>query len=306
MNFKHKYTKYDAPYGLPENEKEAWADKMNTELAKEKNKLTRKIILIVSLVLIVLIAVSSATIISEGNVGVKYRFGQITSTDMEPGLHFVIPFIDTVKRVDTTEQIYTTEVSSYTKDTQTVDSLVLQANYYYDKAQLDTLVRQIGLKNVESKLVMPNLQSVLKNEVGKYKAEELIANRSALEMSIQEELTSILSKYGVIVSRIAIQDIEFNAAFEQVVEEKVQAEQKALKVQNETIQKEEEAKQQVIAAEAEAKATLVKAQAEAEANKLLNNSLTSTLVEYYKIEKWNGEFPEVMGNTVNPFVTIGE
>jgi len=275
-------------------------------LNQEMKSFKKKIISIVIIAIIVILAAGSVKIISEGNVGVKYRFGQIVATDMEPGMHFAIPFVDTVKRVDVTEQVYTTEVSSYTKDTQTVDSLVLQANYYYDKAQLDTLVRQIGLKNVESKLVMPNLTSVLKNEVGKYKAEELIANRSALEMSIQQELTDILSKYGVIVSRIAIQDIEFNTAFEQVVEEKVQAEQKALKVQNETIQKEEEAKQQVIAAEAEAKATLVKAQAEAEANKLLNNSLTSTLVEYYKIEKWNGEFPEVMGNTVNPFVTIGE
>ena len=153
---------------------------------------------------------------------------------------------------------------------------------------------------------MPNLTSVLKNEVGKYKAEELIANRSQLEMNIEQNLSEKLTGYGVIISRVSIQDIEFEAAFEQVVEQKVAAEQKAMAVQNETIQKQEEAKQKVIAAQAEADAILVKAQAEADANRLLNESLTGELLNYYKIQAWNGEFPQVMGNTVNPFVMMGE
>ena len=262
---------------------------------------------IIAIILVIIIAViaSSVTIISEGTVGVKYRFGQVTATDLDAGIHMHVPFIEKIKRVDITEQIYAMDVQTYTKDTQTVDSLDIQVNYYYDKAQLDTIIRSIGLNNVETKLVMPNLTSVLKNEVGKYKAEELIAQRSALEMNIANSLEDKLGKYGIIVSRVSIQDIEFNKAFEQVVEEKVQAEQKALKVQNETIQKEEEAKQQVIAAQAEAESIKIKAQAEAEANKLISNSLTSTLVDYYRIQAWNGELPEVMGNSVNPFVTLG-
>lgn len=82
------------------------------------------------------------------------------------------------------------------------------------------------------------------------------------------------------------------------------AEQKALTVQNETIQREEEAKQKVIAAQAEADATLLKAQAEAEANKLLNDSLTGNLLEYYKIQAWGGEFPQVLGSDTDPFVIL--
>ena len=125
-------------------------------------------------------------------------------------------------------------------------------------------------------------------------------------MGLKPDLSELLSGYGVIISRVSIQDIEFEAAFEQVVEQKVAAEQKAMTVQNETIQKQEEAKQKVIAAQAEADAILVKAQAEAEANRLLNESLTGELLNYYKIQAWNGEFPQVMGNTVNPFVMMGD
>ena len=136
--------------------------------------------------------------------------------------------------------------------------------------------------------------------------EELIANRSQLEMNIQLSMAEKLTAYGVIVSRVSIQDIEFESAFEQVVEQKVAAKQKTMTVQNETIQKQEEAKQKVIAAQAEADAILVKAQAEAEANRLLNESLSGELLNYYKIQAWNGEFPQVMGNTVNPFVMMGD
>ena len=262
--------------------------------------------IVLAIVLVLIVSTSALIIINEGTVGVKYRFGKIVATDLEPGVHFVRPFIETVKKVDVTEQIFVMDVSTYTRDTQTVDSLDIQVNYYYSKADLDTLIRSIGIKNVEPKLIMPNLTSVLKNEVGKYKAEELIANRSQLEMDIQQSLSDKLTSYGLIISRVAIQDIEFESAFEQVVEQKVAAEQKALTVQNETIQKQEEARQKVIAAQAEADAILVKAQAEAEANRLLNESLTGELLNYYKIQAWNGEFPQVMGNEVNPFVMMSD
>ena len=270
-----------------------------------KNVSIKKVSMIIMAVIAALILIAgSVTVISEGRVGVKYRFGKIVETGMEPGMHLHIPLIENIKKIDVTEQVYIADVSAYTKDTQTVRSLDIQLNYYYNRSELDTIIRTIGIPNVEDKLVAPNIISVLKNEVGKYKAEELIANRSLLEQATQEEISKILNKYGIIVSKISIQDIEFNEAFEQVVEQKVAAEQRALTVQNETVQKEEEAKQQVIAAQAEADATLIKAEAEAKANKMLNESLSQNLITYYKIQAWNGEFPEVMGNTVNPFVTL--
>jgi len=275
-------------------------------MLKEKRTAKAIIGILAAVVIILAVVTSSLIIINEGTVGVKYRLGKVVATDLEPGVHFVFPFIESVRKVDVTEQIYKMDVSTYTRDTQTVDSLDIQVNYYYSKADLDTLIRSIGIKNVEPKLIMPNLTSVLKNEVGKYKAEELIANRSQLEMNIEQSLSEKLSKSGVIISRVSIQDIEFEAAFEQVVEQKVAAEQKAMTVQNETIQKQEEAKQKVIAAQAEADAILVKAQAEAEANRLLNESLSGDLLNYYKIQAWNGEFPQVMGNEVNPFVMMGD
>lgn len=51
------------------------------------------------------------------------------------------------------------------------------------------------------------------------------------------------------------------------------------------------AKEKLIKAEADAKAKIINATAEAEANRLLNQSITANIIEYFKIEKWNGKLP---------------
>ena len=83
---------------------------------------------------------------------------------MEPGMHLHIPFAESVKKIDVTEQVYITDVSAYTKDTQTVRSLDIQLNYCYNRAELDNLIKTIGINNVEGKLVAPYTISVLKKE----------------------------------------------------------------------------------------------------------------------------------------------
>lgn len=264
----------------------------------------KKLIIILVLILIIVICISGFTTVKEGQIGVKYRYGKVVRSDLSAGLHFKIPVIDSVSRIDITEQVYETNTTAYTKDTQTVESILVKVNYRYDTSRLADIIKNIGVKNVETKLLIPQLQSTLKNYVGKYKAEELIAFRSELQESVEEELRENLAGNGIIVTAVNIEDIDFEDSFEDTIRAKVAAEQEALKIQNETVAKEEQARQQVIAAEAEAKAILLKAEAEAEANRLLGESLSDALVEYKKIENWDGKLPEVMGNTVNPFVTM--
>jgi len=264
----------------------------------------KKLVLGIACAFLAVILLSGFTTVREGQIGVKYRFGSVVDTGLASGLHYSMPVVESIKKIDITEQVYEVNTTAYTKDTQTVESLLIKVNYRYDTSMLSNIIKNIGVNNVENKLLIPQLQSTLKNHVGKYKAEELIAYRSELQEAVEDELREHLAKNGVIVTAVNIEDIDFEDSFEDTIRAKVAAEQEALKVQNETVAKEEQARQQVIAAEAEAKAILLKAEAEAKANELLSKSLSEQLVDYKKIEKWNGEFPEVMGNNVNPFVTI--
>lgn len=74
-----------------------------------------------------------------------------------------------------------------------------------------------------------------------------------------------------------------------------QATQKALQIQNEVMQAEAQARKNVAQAEGEAKSQLIRAEAEATANRKISESLTNNLVEWKRIDKWDGKMPQVTG-----------
>ena len=141
----------------------------------------RIIIAAVAALAVIIVGANTVTTVPEGYVGVKYRFGTIVEDDLGAGLHIKVPFVESIKKIDTREKIYEVNTTAYTQDTQTVEGLQVKLNYRYDQSQLSNLIRNIGINNVESKLVVPQLNSALKNAIGNYKAEDLVQNRSSVQ-----------------------------------------------------------------------------------------------------------------------------
>ena len=267
----------------------------------------KKVFIIVPVVIILLIAaVSSFTIVPEGHIGVKYQLGAISEANLAPGPHFKVPFLQDIRAIDVREQVYETTLSCYTSDTQTVETMSIKVNYAYDQSQLPTIIRTIGIDNVVSKLIVPQVNSIAKNATGKLKAEALVQNRSGLQEDIETTLRESLAQYGLTVTAVNIENIDFEDSFEDAIRAKVAAEQEALRMQNETVAKEEQARQTVIAAEAEAESARIKAEAEAYAIELIQQQLQASpeYIQLQMVEKWNGVFPEVMGESINPFVVL--
>ncbi len=273
---------------------------------RQGSAIKRWIILAIVVMLLLILGFSSTYTISEGYIGVKYRFGKIVADDLQPGLNFKLPLVETVSRVDIREQIYESSTSAYTRDTQTVENLQFKLNYYYDQSQLSNIIRNIGIGNVESKLVIPQLMSIVKNEIGQFRAEELIQNRTVVQENIEDKIGESLQQNGIIVTAFALENVDFEDGFEEAVRAKVVAEQDALKMQNKTKETEELARQTVIQAEAEAESQKIEAEAQAYNIQVIQEQLNASpqYLEYQKIQKWNGQFPQVMGDGVNPFVVL--
>lgn len=266
----------------------------------------QRIVLIVLIAIVAMIVIfNSFSIVNEGYIGVKYRFGKIVDSSLTAGLNFHIPFIEEIKPVDVREQVYEVETDAYTSDTQTVDELRLKLNYCYDSSQLSEIIRAIGVENVVSKLLVPNVAKISKDEIGKVKAEDLVQNRSTVQNAIYESLKETLAGQGITVTAFAIENLSFDDAFEQSIQAKVIAAQDALKMQNKTVEKEEEAKQKVISAQAEADSAKIKADAEAYAIEQVQKQLTNSpnYIDYMKIQQWDGKLPAAVGD-VNPFIAI--
>ena len=263
-------------------------------------------IVVLIILAVVIVVFNSFTVVNEGYIGVKYQFGKIVGQNLSAGLNFHIPFIEEIQQIDTREQVYAVQTDAYTSDTQTVDELQLKLNYCYDGTKLPDIIRSIGVNNVESKLLVPNVAKISKDEIGKVKAEDLVQNRSTVQNAIYNSLKETLESQGIIVTAFAIENISFDDAFEQSIQAKVIAAQDALKMQNKTAEKEEEAKQKVIAAQAEADSQKIKADAEAYAIEAVQKQLTQSpnYIEYMKIMNWDGTLPQAIGTEVNPFIAL--
>lgn len=280
----------------------------STEKKPESNGKGLGVLILIGVIVVFVLIVlfNSFTVVNEGFIGVKYQFGKIVDSSLSAGLNFHIPFVEEIEQVDTREQIYSVTTDAYTSDTQTVNTLMLKVNYYYDGTQLSDIIRSIGIPNVETKLLVPNVAKIAKDEIGKVQAEKLVQNRSDVQNSIYEELKETLAPQGIIVTAFAIENLSFDDAFEQSIQAKVIAAQDALKMQNKTAEKEEEAKQQVIAAQAEADSQKIKADAEAYAIKVVQEQIAQSpsYIDYLKISNWNGILPQAIGTEVNPFIAL--
>ena len=93
----------------------------------------RFIPILLAVILAVFLLLSSVTTIPAGHTGVVTTFGKVSGTVLGEGLHFKLPFITNVVKID--NRVLKTEVSSSSasKDLQTVNSTIA-LNYRIGRA----------------------------------------------------------------------------------------------------------------------------------------------------------------------------
>ncbi|MBQ6336809.1 MAG: prohibitin family protein [Ruminococcus sp.] len=250
-------------------------------------KIKRYIILGVAALLVVFLAFNAFTIVDAGHTGVVVTMGKVNEGVLQEGMHFKIPFIQNVVKIDNRIQKLEVQTEAFSKDLQSVDT-TLAINYRVDTAKSYSIYKNIGA-NYESVLVTPAVNEVLKAITATYTAEETVTNRALISDGLVEGLNDKLNSIGLYVTDVNIIDFDFSEAFITAIEEKQVAQQQLLKAETEK-------KTAITNAEADAEAAKVRAEGEAEANKTLSQSLTAEVIENKKIEKWNGELPRVTGD----------
>ena len=252
--------------------------------------------IIVLLLIVFLILFQPMTIVGVGERGVKVTLGQTSPVALDEGVHFVMPFISTIKKLDVKTVKSSIITMAQSKDIQQA-KITYVINYNLQPDNAPKMWRKVG-KNYVDIIVMPTVEGILKDVIGKWNAQDIVANRERVASEILNKLQVELSKNYIDVTGFQITNIDYSKAFEEAIESKVTAEQDALKAKNQTVKVQEEARQKVIAAEAEAKSMAIRAQALAQ---------NKNLVEYEAVKKWDGKLPETMlgGNSV-PFINLNK
>lgn len=247
--------------------------------------------------IIVVLLISSFYIVPAGERGVLLTFGKPSMNAMGEGLHFKIPLVQQVKKMEVKTQKYEADASSASKDLQIV-STKIAVNYHLLPETVPELYRDIGV-GYNDRITQPTVQEVVKAVTAQFTAEELITKRPEVKDKIRAALQERLNERGIVVEDISITNFDFSESFNSAIEAKVTAEQLKLKAERDLERIRIEAEQKV--AQAEAEATALRLQKQEITPDLVR--LRQIEVQKSAIDKWNGILPEVTGGAI-PFLDV--
>ena len=176
--------------------------------------------------LLVLIALISAVYsISPGYRGVLITLGKVSQHSYINGVGFKWPFVSSMIKMDVRTRKMTDKTSTYTSDIQTAD---LEYTFTYDlnPENIHILYEKVGL-DYEAKAILPSLNDVLKDVIGKWQAQELVANRDKARVDVVAGLQERLDRRFFQNITFQFINIDYSDKFEGAIEDKVIAEQKA-------------------------------------------------------------------------------
>jgi len=278
-----------------------------------KNILTAAVVLI-----FLYLAASSFVVVDAGYVGVVKRLGAVQPEFLPEGFHFKAPFVDAVQKFDVRLSKAESDAGASSKDLQVVRTKIA-VQYSMNAALMPITLQRIGTRLVvEKTLIDPAIMESVKAITALYTAEQLITKRDEVKDRIQAQIDSFLNETlrekelmgSLTIANIAITDFDFSAEFNRAIEEKVRAEQEALKAKNEKLkrvtQAEAAAAEKTLAADAMAYEIEVQSKARADAIEREAKALKDNpqLIQLRIAEKWNGVLPRFTGSEAIPLLSI--
>ncbi|MBF7811871.1 regulator of protease activity HflC (stomatin/prohibitin superfamily) [Clostridium beijerinckii] len=177
------------------------------------------IILGVILLLILIVVISSIKVVNTGHLYVVERFGQFHRV-LEPGLHFIVPFVDFVRRkISTKQQILDVEPQSViTKDN--VKILVDNVIFY------KVLNARDAVYNIESfqSGIVYSATTNMRNILGNMSLDEILSGRDSINQDLLSIIDEVTDAYGIKILSVEIKNIVPPAEIQQAMEKQMKAE----------------------------------------------------------------------------------
>jgi regulator of protease activity HflC (stomatin/prohibitin superfamily) len=264
----------------------------------------RTIGIIVILLVIFIFAWGTFVIVPAGHRGIVLWWGSVEKRVMGEGFNLKVPIAERVIKIDVRVRPHPfKEIDAASKEYQMV-KLTGMMNFHIDPAYVNDLYQKVGL-DFADKVIDPAFNDFVKEVVPNYPITEILPKREEIRKRAMAKLGDNLARYHIIVDDIYFANIRFTPEYEKAIEAKQVAQQQVETQRQILAQREIEAQQKVATAKGEAESILVVAQGQAKANDALSRSISSILVQYKSIEKWNGILPQVSGGGI-PFIDLGK
>jgi len=221
--------------------------------------------------LILAIGLSSCSVIRPGEAGVKQRLGKLSSKVYTQGTIFFNPFTSRV--IKTSIQTRNLELSINLPSKEGL-SIISQISILYriDKDKVQEVIRNLGL-NYES-IISSVFRSASADVCAQFYAKDMHSGmRSNIEKEITKKMSENLIERGIIIDAVLMKSIQLPPGLSSSIEQKLQAEQDAMRMEFLLQQTKLEADRKII----EAKGTR-------DAQKILSEGLTNEIIKIRSIE----------------------
>lgn len=171
------------------------------------------------LIIAVIIIVNGIRIVNQYERGVVFRLGKVQSGVKQPGLRFIIPIIDQMRKVNM--QIVTLPVDSQkiiTKDNVSID---VAAVAYYQVT--DPTKSVVEIQNVVS-ATYQIAQTTVRNIVGQNSLDEVLSQTAKINDAIKGILDVATEKWGIYVSTVELKDIQLPDSMQRAMAKQAEAE----------------------------------------------------------------------------------
>lgn len=247
-------------------------------------------------VLALITLAKTARIVAQYERGLIVRLGKYSAT-VGPGLHFLMPFVDEMIKVDMREKVINVDPQKViTKDNVgvTVDAVV----YYkvVDPQRAEFEVQNFGYACTTL------AQTNLRNLIGDRALDETLVARDTINTSLRTVLDEATNTWGVKVTRVEVQKIDPPHDITEAMSRQMKAERdkratilEAEGFRQSQINQAEGVKQsEILKAEGDAQARVTRANAEAEAIRLVSTAAET----YFKDRAEVMRRLEVLNNTL--------
>jgi regulator of protease activity HflC (stomatin/prohibitin superfamily) len=252
-----------------------------------------KLRIIITSILFATACLTSCTRIIQGEVGVKRRLGKVGKRAISPGLVVFNPITTRVIKIPVRTEGLTIKSE-------------ISILYRIKSNSAIEMLETIGL-DFEEVIILPVFRSASADVCARFMAKDMhSAERSKIEKEIREQMLVTLEPRGFIIEAVLMKNITLPAGLSKAIEDKLQAEQDAQRMefilQRETkdaqrkvieaegakqitiIAAEGQKQSDILRAEGEKSARVIEAEGIKQANDLMNASLTPTILKYKSIE----------------------
>jgi regulator of protease activity HflC (stomatin/prohibitin superfamily) len=236
--------------------------------------------------IVMLIGVLTSCIvqIDAGEIGIQKLFGKIQPSILRSGLHFINPLVD-VQHLDVKTQNYTMS-GVHDEGTKSGDDAIrvltadglevtidLSVLYRVVPDNAPKLLQQTGI-DYEDKIVRPLARTRIRDNAVYYDAIELFSSkRDEFQQRIYKSIEKDFNARGLLLENLLVRNITLPESVRQTIEQKINAEQDAQKMQF-VLQKEQQ----------EAQRKRIEAQGIADYQHIISESLTDKQLQYESIK----------------------